>query len=319
VSAGGTVPGMTVRLAAVQAAPAFLDREATVDKAVSLIEEAGRAGAQVVGFPEGFVPGHPAWVELLPFDDQALGLGKRLFQNALEVPSPEVDRIAAACKEHSIVAVVGICERIAGTTGTLFNTQLFFDESGRLAAKHQKFVPTIGERLVHAPGRTGIENSVAAEAATVSGLICGENSNPLAQYSTALAYPSVHVAAWPPHFSPQIDMPEAIDFVSRSLAYSLKCFVINAVTLISEEMVEAYGDTSERREFLTAPGTSARASIVAPTGEVIAKAEGAKQQVLCADVELDDILGPKMVHDVAGHYSRPELFSHLFAGRAERG
>ena len=306
------LPRVSVRVAAVQAAPVFLDRDATVEKAVGLIEEAGRSGASLIGFPEGFIPGHPGWVELLPFDDHAVELGKRLFQNAVEVPGPAVDKIAAACDEHSMTAVVGICERVAGSTGTMFNAQLFVDERGQLAAKHQKFVPTVGERLVHAPGRTGTENSCRIPEGTVSGLICGENSNHLAQYSTSVSYPSVHVAAWPPHFSPQIDMPEAIEVVSRALAYSLKCFVINAVAVISDDMLESYGTTAEHRAFLNAAESGGVASIVAPTGRIIARGEPGKEELIYADVDLDEILGPKMVHDVAGHYNRPELFAHLF-------
>jgi nitrilase len=302
---------MRAKLGAVQAAPVFLDLEGSIGKAVRMIEEAAASGANVIGFPEGFLPGHPGWVELLPFAERSQELGAQLFRNALEVPSEEVELLASACKEYEIVAVIGACERVPGTTGTLYNSELFIDESGRLAQKHQKLVPTIGEKLVHAPGTTGAVSSCDTRLGTVSGLICGENSNPLAQYAVALDYPSVHVAAWPAHFSPQIAMHDVIEIVSRAFAYSLKCFVINSVSTITDDMVEAYGQP-DHVQFLNDVRGLARACVVAPDGSVIARAGGAHEQIVYAEVELDDVLAPKMVHDIAGHYNRPEVFAHLF-------
>lgn len=290
----------------------FLDREATVGKAVALVGEAAEAGADVIGFPEGFIPGHPGWVELLPPDERAQELSKRLFQNAVEVPSAATGAVADACAEGAVAAVVGVCERLPRTTGTLFNTQVFIDRSGRVREKHQKFVPTVGERLVHGPGTTGSVNALPLDdEVTVSGLICGENSNPLAQYATACSYPTVHVASWPQHFSPELQMQPVIELVSRGLAYSLKVFVMNAVTAIGEEMIDAYGD--ERiTPFLRSDEARGRASIVAPSGEIVAQADGFGEQLVLADVDPSDVIIPKFVQDTAGHYNRPELFSHLF-------
>jgi nitrilase len=300
-----------LRVAAVQAAPVFLDRAATTEKVIALVEEAAAAGAEVIGFPEGFLPGHPGWVELLPQDDRALALSKSLFKNAVEVPGPEIEAIAAACGRARIAAVLGICERLPRTTGTLFNTHVFIDADGAVAGKHQKFVATIGERLVHGPGTTGSFNAFRTGDITVSGLICGENSNPLAQYATARAYPTVHVASWPQHFSPALEMQPVIELVSKALAYTLKSFVINSVTTIGPEMLEAYGDAANA-DFLASDAARGRASIVAPSGEILAIADSHDEQLVYADVDPDDVIVPKFVHDYAGHYNRPELFAHLF-------
>ena len=248
----------------------------------------------------------------------ALGLSKRLFENAVEIPSAATGAVADACAEGKIAAVVGVCERLPRTTGTLFNTQVFIDRSGRGLEKHQKFVPTVGERLVHGPGTTGSVNALPLdEEVTVSGLICGENSNPLAQYATACSYPTVHIASWPQHFSPGLQMQPVIELVSRALAYSLKVFVINAVTAIGEEMIDAYGD--ERTiPFLRSDEARGRASIVAPSGQILAEADGFGEQLVLADVDPSDVIIPKFVHDTAGHYNRPELFSHLFEPQPDR-
>ncbi len=135
-----------------QAAPVFLDREATVEKAVALIEEAGRGGAQIVGFPEGFIPAHPIWFHFHPGTDrQATRFLVELFKNGLEVPGPEIDTLAAAAKQAGVYVVMGVCEKIPGTFGTLYNTQVFISPHDGYVGKHQKLVPTVGERLVHAP------------------------------------------------------------------------------------------------------------------------------------------------------------------------
>lgn len=300
----------TIRVAAVQAAPVFLDLQASVEKARSLIADAAAGGAQVIGFPEGFLPGHPGWGEFLPFDDRALLLGQRLFLESVEIPGAAVDQIAETCRAHSIAVVMGCCERIPQTTGTLFNTQFFIDTNGTYQGKHQKIVPTVGERLFHAPGTTGSACSFVTSVGRVSALICGENSNPLSQYAALRDYPVVHVASWPQHFSAGVPMQPVISLVSAGLAYSLKAFVINAVSTISAEMMAAYG-AQPGGEFLSDPGSRGRASIVAPTGQVIAEAHDDAEQIVFADIDPDAVIIPKFVHDYAGHYNRPGLFAHL--------
>ncbi len=295
------------RVAAVQAAPEFLDRDASVARAVELIVEAGTRGVQLIGFPEGFLPGHPGWVELQSFDGRAQRLGRRLFEQSVEIDADHLRPLREACSRYRVTAVVGICERRPGTTGTLFNSQVHIGTDGALQCHHQKFVPTVGERLVHAPGHTGRANSSPWFGGTVTSLICGENSHPMAQYLSALAYPTVHVASWPQHFSPELAMRESIRVVSRGLAYSLKCFVLNAVSTISPAMIDAYGHASAEA-FLREDNTSGRASIVAPSGEVLVEAADASEQLVIADIDPTAVLIPKMVHDVAGHYDRPEVW-----------
>ncbi len=301
-----------IRVAAVQAAPVFLNADLTTEKACRLIREAGAQGADVVGFPEGFIPSHPAWLELIPsVGDLALELFRELFHNAVEVPGPHVAKLQEACREAKTFAVVGVNERRPGTTGTLFNTQLFIGRDGALLHKHQKYVPTIGERLVHAPGQTGSRAAVPTDFGALSGLICGENSNPLAQYAIALDYPVVHVASWPQHFNEGLAMQEALLVASRGLAYSLKCFVLNCVAVLDDAAIDAYGRDEASRSYLQAVRHNGGASIVGPKGTVIATAEGGGEQLVYADVSANDLLIPKLIHDFAGHYNRPELFAAL--------
>ncbi len=308
-----------IRLAAVQAEPAFIDLDRSTEIACNLIEQAAEHGAQLIGFPETFLPFFPNWYETLPDNALTRGFDKELFKNSVEIPGEHIEAVAAACKRGRISAVVGVNERLAATTGTMFNTQVYITRDGNIQGKHQKYVPTIGERQVHAPGRTGHYNAFTTDFGAVSALICGENSNPLGVYAAALHYPLVHVASWPLYFAPPLPMSEAILTATRGLAYSLKCFVINSVSRIPQAYIDAVAGTSEWRTFLSEQrARKTGATILDPLGRVIADGAGKDEDLLFADVDLEDVIIPKFVHDFAGHYNRPEIFAPLFGDESRR-
>ena len=166
----------TVRAAAVQAASAFLDREASTVNAAELIREAGANGARIVGFPEGFIPAHPIWFHFHPGTGPvATRLSVELFKNSVEIPGPEIEELSRAAADAGAYAVVGVCEKRPNTIGTLFNTQVFIGPDGSLLGKHQKLMPTVGERLVHTGGHGDTLGAFETDFGPASGLICGEN------------------------------------------------------------------------------------------------------------------------------------------------
>ncbi|KAJ5720145.1 nitrilase/cyanide hydratase and apolipoprotein N-acyltransferase [Penicillium malachiteum] len=296
----------TIKIAAAQLAPVSLDKQATTDKVCQFIREAGDAGARVIGFPECIIPEYPAWDELIPMDrSQAHRLFRKLFFNSVEVPGPETEQIGQACKDSNLYAIIGVNERCAGTTGTTFNTQLLFGPDGSLLNKHQKYVPTVAERLIHANGQTGTSVSVPTDFGCLSGLICGENANPLAMYSLSLKYPVFHVASWPTHFTPEIEMQSCILNSTRGLAYALKCFVINSVGIIGEdEHIRQYLEEERRKPLAT---------ILGPDDNILAGPLKPGDGILYADINPSDVIVPKYAIDIAGHYNRPELFAQHFA------
>ena len=299
-----------IKLAAVQAAPVHLNREATVEKACALILEAGRAGAHVIGFPEGFIPAHPSWFTVQPTTGKiSLRLSRQLFQNAVVIPSESTHRLGAACREAGITAVVGLCEKRPGTTGTMFNTQLFIGPDGHILGKHQKLMPTVGERIVHTGGWGDTLKAYPAPFGMVSGLICAENANPLAAYAMMCMYPVVHVAAWPSFVSPALNLSDLIMSVSRGLAYSMGSFVINSTGVLTQEIIDAYEPAPEERVFLEQCKDRGCASIISPTGQILAGPMGGGEGILYAEVDTNDVLIPKLINDFAGHYNRPDVFS----------
>lgn len=303
-----------IRVAAVQAEPVFLDLDATTKLSCELVAEAGRNGAEVIAFPEAFIPTFVNWYEHLPEGALARDLDKRLFLNSVEVPGSHIQAIADACGAAGINAVIGINERINGSTGTMFNTHVHIDRAGQIVGKHQKYVPTTGERQVHSLGKTGHYNAFKTDFGVVSGLICGENSNPLGQYAAAKSYPVVHVASWPFYFGPFLPMHHVIHTASAGLAYSLKCFVLSSVSRISEAYIETLSPSISvaDRDYLVAEREKKMGALIFdPLGRKIADGSGSSDQILYADIDLSDVIVPKLVADFAGHYNRPELFVDL--------
>ncbi|GBR00574.1 nitrilase [Gluconacetobacter liquefaciens NRIC 0522] len=303
-----------IKVAVVQAEPAFLDLDATTRLSCDLVAEAGRNDADLIAFPEAFIPTFVNWYEHLPEGKLARELDKRLFLNSVEVSGSHIEAIADACGRANINAVVGINERLNGSTGTMFNTHVHITRDGRIAGKHQKYVPTTGERQVHCPGRTGYYNAFKTDFGVVSGLICGENSNPLGQYAAAKSYPVVHVASWPFYFGPFLPMHHVIHTASAGLAYSLKCFVLSSVSRISQEYIDTLSPAirdEDRTYLMHERAKKMGALIFDPLGRKIADGSGSEEQILYADIDLGDVIVPKMVADFAGHYNRPELFIDL--------
>ncbi len=300
----------TVKVAAVQAASVFLDREGSTEKACRLIREAGRNGARVIGFPEGFIPAHPVWYH----HHAATGalanrLAAELFRNAVEIPGPEVAALAAAAADANAYVVVGVCEKIRNTFGTMFNTQVFLDPRGALIGKHQKIMPTVGERLVHMGGFGDTFGAFQTEFGPMSALICGENSNPLAVFALTAEATRIHVMSWPNHFPTSGDpLRNRVTIDSQAFAQMSKAFVVSACGTVDEPMIEMLSPSAEAEKFLRDPDCSGGSVIVAPNSRIIAGPMGSAEGILYAACNLELGIEMKLRHDFAGHYNRPDIF-----------
>ena len=302
-----------IKVAAVQAASVFLNREATVEKACRLIREAGAAGAKVIGFPEGFIPGHPLWFHFFPATGpDSWRMSTELFKNAVEIPSAATDALGEAARDAGAYVVMGLCEKRPGTLGTLFNSQLFIDRNGKILGKHQKLVPTSGEKLVHAGGHGDTLRTFPTEYGRISGLICGENSNPLAILALLAESTAIHVASWPSIGRRQnMVRSDRAAMVGRSFAFMSKAFVINACSPLPPDMQEILAYTPEDRAFLQNPAVAGGSTIIDPTSRIIAGPMGPEEGILYADIDLEDCVRQRMMHDFAGHYNRPDVFTLL--------
>jgi aliphatic nitrilase len=305
----GTVEPLKVGV--VQAAPVFLDRAATTTKACEFIEEAGRAGVAILGFPEGFIPTHPDWYHYVPASSAvAFGFAARLFSNAVEVPSPTTERLCAAAAAAQVNIVVGICERTPEPDLTLYNSQLFISSDGTILGVHRKIMPTLAERVVHARGGGDGLRVFATPAARVGGLICGENSNPLAIMTLAADRPSVHVASWPsPVSKDEGGMSDLIRGASQALAYQMGAFVLSSQAVVDAAIATELARSSEDMAFLQGQAGRGSSMIVGPDRSVLAgPPDGAWEGIVMADIDLGACVVARHIHDFAGHYNRPDIF-----------
>jgi nitrilase len=295
------------RAAAIQAAPVFLDLDASIDKAVRLIAEAAANGASLIAFPETWLPGYPWFIWL---DSPAWGMQfiQRYHDNSLVYGTPEAQRIAQAAREHRIMVVMGLSEKQGGS---LYMGQWIVDADGRTVAQRRKLKPTHVERTVFGEG-DGSDLSVhATELGRVGALCCWEHLQPLSKYAMYAQNEQVHVAAWP-SFSlyrggAYALGPEVNNAASRIYAVEGQCFVLAPCATVSPEMVQMLcGDDPTKRQLLLAGGGFT--AIYAPDGQLMHEPLPEHEEgIVYADLDLGMIALAKAAADPAGHYARPDV------------
>lgn len=295
------------RAAAVQAAPVFLDLDASIDKAVGLIAEASRHGAKLIAFPETWLPGYPWFIWL---DSPAWGMQfiQRYHDHSLVYGSPEAERLVQAARDHHIMVVMGHSEKHGGS---LYMGQWIIDAEGRTVAKRRKLKPTHVERTVFGEG-DGSDLAVhATELGRIGALCCWEHLQPLSKYAMYAQDEQVHIAAWP-SFSIYRGGAYALgaevnNAASRIYAVEGGCFVLAPCATVSESMIHTLcGDDPTKNQLLRAGGGFA--AIYAPDGQMMnAPLPEDQEGLVYADLDLGMISLAKAAADPAGHYARPDV------------
>lgn len=296
----------TVRAAAVQAEPVVLDLEGSLDKACRLIAEAGAEGAQLIVFPEMFLPTYTnsgVWGRgLARFgapDARAAWL--RLWQNSVEVPGKAVTRLCEAARKANAMVVIGVNERDPHNK-SMYNSMLFISPEGELLGKHRKLTPTNHERMVHGVGDGSTLRVYDTPLGKIGGLICWENWLPLARFALYSQGEQIHVA--PTAF----DDPELALVNARNTAFEGRVFVISVCMILRKSSYpadfELKHELAEDNEFQESGGSV----IVGPDGCVLAGPLWKEEGILYADLDLNETIGHAQLIDVAGHYSRPDVF-----------
>lgn len=299
-----------LKVAAVQASPVFLNKEGSVGKACRLIKEAGEEGAEIIVFPEGFIPTHPIWYHFHEGTGPiATELSKELFNHSIEIPGPEVSALAKAAAEVDAYVIMGACEKLPGSTGTMYNTQIYIGPDGKYLGKHQKIMPTVGERFVHAGGFGDTFGTIQTKFGPMSALMCSENSNPLAISALTSQSTRIHGMSWPNHWGKAVDsMKENVKIATLNFAQVSKAFVISACSVVDEEMIAGLQLSEEDKKLFENPEFTGGSMIASPEAKLIAGPLGNEEGILYADINLEECVIHKLHHDFSGHYNRPDIF-----------
>jgi len=302
-----------VAVAAVNAAPVFLDLQASLDKVEELVGTAARDGAQLVVFGEAFLAGFPVWNAVLPPIDQH-EWHERLVAESVVVPSPHTERLGRIARTHGVTLSVGINERNPDSLGQLWNSNLVFDPSGRLVNHRRKLVATWYERLTWSHGDAHDLRPVDLGGWNLGALICGENTNTLARFTLLAQGERLHIATYPPAWPYDgrsedfnYDLAEFIRLRSAAHAFEGKVFVVVAATTLDDIAVRAVakGDARIEKALTAAPPA---AMVIGPDGQVVAGPLTQPEGILHAEVDLSKEIIAKQAHDIVGTYNRADIF-----------
>jgi nitrilase len=292
---------MLIRVAAVQAAPVFLNREATITKAAELLSQAAGNGAQLAVFPESFVPCYPVWLWAGRADVETDAFS-RLYANAVDVPGGATACLSEAARSTGVALAIGVTERESTySRGTLYNTLLVFDARGDLVLHHRKLMPTYKERTVWGQGDGSSLVTVGLNGIRVGGLLCWENLMPLARQALYAQGEQLHLA-------PTADTGPAWQASLRHIAYEGRVFVVSCCQVLHRQSLPddpALTGFAEDAGWLMTGGTA----IVSPGGDCdyVAGPVYGEETILYADLDLDRVVAAKHSFDVAGHYARPDI------------
>jgi predicted amidohydrolase len=293
------------RVAIAQIAPAYLDKSASLARAVETMERASRQGAQLVAFGETWFPGYPAWLDVCPEaalwgHEPTRSVFARLRQNSVAVTGAEVQTLCELAGDLKLTIVMGINERVDSGpgNGTLYNALLTFTPQGKLGNHHRKLVPTYSERMVWGCGDAAGLKSVEVGDLRVGGLICWEHWMPLARMAMHNAGEHFHIAVWP-------TVHELHHLASRHYAFEGRCFVLAVGLLMPKSDLPTEFSVPETGGAWLESGGSA---IIAPDARYIIQPVFEREELIIADLDLAEIDKESMTLDVTGHYSRPDIF-----------
>jgi nitrilase len=293
------------KAAAIQASAVFLDREGSIEKACSLIREAGKSGADLIVLPEVFIPGGPYWAWHMNMRS-GMNFSVELYRNSVDVPGEATAKLGEAAKACGAYLVIGVNER---DNKSIYNTLLFFDREGRIMGKHRKFRPTGGEKLVWAEGDGSTHKVYDTDIGRIGGLICGEHTMALPGYVLAAMGEQVHIASWVGFAVADTTLTE---ICSRYHAIAFNTFVICSQSVVDRSIIERVGMGTIK------PGGAWTAIIEAGSGRIMAGPLAPEEEgIVYAQIDLQDALPHYFMHETTGHYW-PKQFQVLFDAREMR-
>ena len=298
-------------IAIIQHEPVFNNLSATIEKGINLITEAATNGAKLIVFAEGWFAGYPAWI------DHCIHVGRwdypsvkavwaEMFQNSLELGSPEMKQLQQIAKEKQVYIVFGANEKITKGRGnnTVYNCAFLIDKEGVIQIHHRKLMPTYNEKLVHGPGDAYGLISVETDLGKVGSLICWEHWMPLSRQALHDENEDIHVALWPA-------LAERHQLASRHYAFEGRCFVIGAGQILRKSSIPSQLELATEvmatdSEFILNGGSC----IISPDGTYLLAPQLDVEDILYYELpDKSQLIQERMNLAVSGHYQRPDVFT----------
>lgn len=293
-----------MKIAAIQAASIYLDTQATLAKALSLMDEAAQNGAELCAFPETFLPGYPVWVDLTDGakwnDDKQKTAYAAYVSAAVDPDGPELTAIAKKAKQLNLFTYLGLVER-AASGGSVYCSLAAFDPEKGLVSLHRKLMPTHAERMVWSQGDGHGLQVHDYNGFKIGGLNCWENWMPLARYTMYAQGEHLHIATWP-------GAPTLTQDITRFIALEGRVYVLSVGgVLTADDIPDTFPLKHELlkvRDRYLSGGTM----IAAPDGTTLAGPAKNDETILYADLDLNTVLAERQNFDPAGHYARKDVF-----------
>lgn len=298
-----------------QAPPLLLDREGSIDRAVKSIDDAAGQGAQLILFPETFLPGYPTWLwRMRPGSDGKLGreIYARLLDQSIDLTQNQMAPLREAARRNGVTVSIGLHEREGQySRSTLFNTQLLIGPDGEVLNRHRKLMPTNPERMIWGQGDADGLRVVDTPVGRIGMLICWENFMPLARYSLYAQGIEILLA-------PTWDSGEGWAGSMAHIAREGRCYVLSCATALQAKDIPE--DFPGRDELFPDPEewvNPGDAVVVEPGGKLLHGPHHQQKSILFADIDASTVAAARQNLDVAGHYARPDIF-HLRIQSAQR-
>ncbi|MCH2080914.1 carbon-nitrogen hydrolase family protein [Kordia sp.] len=292
---------MKTKVAVVQATPALFDKNRTLNIVADWTKKVAQEGAQLVLFPEAFIPCYPRGLSFGAVVGSRKAEGREHWlkynSESVVVPSTDTERLAQIAKEHQVYLIIGIIEK--DQTSSLYCTMLYFSPDGKLMGKHRKLKPTGSERIIWGEGDGSDLHVFDTPFGKLGGLICWENYMPLARF--ALYQQNIQI-----YLAPTADHRESWTASMQHIACEGRCFVLGCNQYVEKsDYPEAFqAEITDQPDIMSKGGSV----IVDPLGNIIAGPLWDQEGILFADIDVEDTVRGKLDFDATGHYNRPDVF-----------
>lgn len=290
------------KVAVVQAAPILFDKNKTIEKIEVLVSDAASKKAELILFPEVFIPGYPRGLSFGTVVGNRSEEGRNLFlnywENAIQIPGPEMEALGTMAKKTKAFLVIGVTEKDT-ISDTLYCTLVYFSNKGVYLGKHRKIKPTAAERILWGEGDGKDLTVFNTSHGKIGGLICWENYMPLARM--ALYQQGLEI-----YLAPTADCRQSWQATLEHIACESRCYVLGCNQFVTKEQYPEY--LQKEIKDLPSPMCSGGSVIISPLGKTLAGPLFNEEGILYADIDHKEIIKSKMDFDVIGHYNRPDIF-----------